>query len=140
MSEHTDIHISHDNGDIASDDSNSPVGVHHLINNLPPQGVQIQILQQSQASDHNIQQSLFSQDAASAQIAFSSLSANKQQEVLAACQQQLLHMSSSKQQEVLAACQQQLLQTLRTSISSIVVPSGVTVVGANTSISQAGNM
>ena len=143
MSEHVDLNIGHDNGDIVSDESTSPVEAHHLINNQP-QGVQIQILQQSQGSDQNVQQSLFGQDVASAQIAFSSLSASKQQEVLAACQQQLLHMSSSKQQEVLAACQQQLLQTLRTSISSIVVPSGVpsavTVVGANTSISQAGNM
>ena len=146
MADHTDIGVGHDSGDIASDESTSPVGAHHLITN-PPQGVQIQILQQSQGSDHSVQppSAMLGQDIASAQIAFSSLPANKQQEVLAACQQQLLHMSSNKQQEVLAACQQQLLQSLRTSISSLVVPSGVqgvpgvAVVGASgtTTISQA---
>ncbi len=145
MTDHAEINVGHDSGDMASDDSTSPVGgVHHLIT-TPPQGVQIQILQQGQGNEHNVPQSLFGQgqDIASAQIAFSSLSAGKQQEVLAACQQQLLHMSSNKQQEVLAACQQQLLQTLRTSISSIVVPSGVVqsgvalVGGPGTTISQA---
>lgn len=143
--DHTDISIGHDTGDVVSDESTSPSGA-HLINTNQPQGVQIQILQQGQGSDQNVQQSLFGQDIASAQLAFSSLPANKQQEVLAACQQQLLHMSPTKQQDVLAACQQHLLQTLRTSIPSIVgvqgvVPSAVTVVGhGGTSISQSGNM
>ena len=143
MTDHAEINVGHDSGDMASDDSTSPVGVAHHLITTPPQGVQIQILQQGQGNEHNVPQSLFGQDVASAQIAFSSLSASKQQEVLTACQQQLLHMSSSKQQEVLAACQQQLLQTLRTSISSIVVPSGVVqsgvamVGGPGTTISQA---
>ena len=142
---HADLTLGHDSGEVASDDSTSPVGVAHQLISNTPQGVQIQILQQSQGADHNplnLQQSIFSQDIASAQIAFTNLPPQKQQEVLAACQQQLLHLSSSKQQEVLAACQQQLLQTLRTSIPSIVVPSavqGVTVVGTNQT-SQAGNM
>lgn len=131
MSEHS-LHQEHvqcrDNGDSPSDDSSSPPtsssDTAHLAS-VP--GVQIQVLQQSQGVDQNLAvQSLLGQEIATAQIAFANLPVSKQQEVLAACQQQLIHSLRS----TLPAAQ------------SIVVPSAVqnvTVVGTDPS-SQTGKM
>lgn len=111
----------HENGDTPSNDS-SPMGggpgdAPLLTGNTP--GVQIQVLQQG--GDPLALQSLIGgPDLTSTQIAFANLSANRQQEVI-------------------AACQQQLLQSLRTNLQPavgqpIMVPSGVqnvTVVTSN---------
>ncbi|XP_019850311.1 PREDICTED: DNA-binding protein RFX2-like isoform X1 [Amphimedon queenslandica] len=109
----------HDSGDSPSDDSGSPTTEGQLMATPGTQGVQIQVLQQS--SDQNIAvQSLLGQEIATAQLAFANLPVTRQQEVLAACQQQLL---------------QSIRSTLPTA-QSIVVPSAVqnvTVVATNSS-------
>jgi hypothetical protein len=131
MSEHN-LHqdllqsTQHDNGDSPSDDSSSPPTININPNQqvISTPGVQIQVLQQSDQS--LAVQSLLGQEIASAQLAFANLPV-------------------SRQQEVLAACQQQLLQSIRSTLPTaqgIVVPSAVqnvTVVATNSS-SQQGKM
>ena len=112
-----------ENGDTPSDESSPIAGgsadVPLLTTSTP--GVQIQVLQQG--GDSLALQSLIGSDLATSQIAaFANLSANRQQEVI-------------------AACQQQLLQSLRTNLApgvgqSIVVPSGVQNVAVVTSNSS----
>ena len=127
MSEHS-IHqdlLQRDNGDTPSDESSSPTtAINPDSQIISTPGVQIQVLQQS---DQNIAvQSLLGQEIATAQLAFANLPV-------------------SRQQEVLAACQQQLLQSIRSTLPTpqgIVVPSAVqnvTVVATNPS-SQQGKM
>lgn len=116
----------HDSGDSPSDDSGSPTTEGQLMATPGTQGVQIQVLQQS--SDQNIAvQSLLGQEIATAQLAFANLPVTRQQEVLAACQQQLL---------------QSIRSTLPTA-QGIVVPSAVqnvTVVATNSSNQPQGRM
>lgn len=85
-------------------------------------GVQIQVLQQSPDQSLAVQ-SLLGQEIATAQLAFANLPVTRQQEVLAACQQQLL---------------QSIRSTLPTA-QGIVVPSAVqnvTVVATNPTYQQ----
>lgn len=107
----------HDNGDSPSDDSASPPTIPTDAQIMGTPNVQIQVLQQS--PDQNIAvQSLLGQEIATAQLAFANLPVTRQQEVLAACQQQLL---------------QSIRSTLPTA-QGIVVPSAVqnvTVVATN---------
>lgn len=114
--------LQRDNGDTPSDESSSPttaINPDSQILSAAP-GVQIQVLQQS---DQNMAvQSLLGQEIATAQLAFANLPV-------------------SRQQEVLAACQQQLLQSIRSTLPTqgIVVPSAVqnvTVVATNPSPHQ----
>ena len=116
----------HDSADSPSDDSGSPTTDGQLMSTSGTQGVQIQVLQQS--SDQNIAvQSLLGQEIATAQLAFANLPVTRQQEVLAACQQQLL---------------QSIRSTLPTA-QGIVVPSAVqnvTVVATTPSNQPQGRM
>lgn len=117
--------VHQDSGDSPSDDSASPTSDAQLMG-TSTQGVQIQVLQQS--SEQNLAvQSLLGQEIATAQLAFANLPVTRQQEVLAACQQQLL---------------QSIRSTLPTA-QGIVVPSAVqnvTVVATNPSNQQQGRM